>query len=154
MKKLIFSVSMLLSVSNAFSQWTTQAVDNGLDKPYKIAYCDSKETSTFYAKLEKTSKGMAFYVSGGYFCEDIILVDVSFQVKGEWKKYQFVGSTSSSKKTLFIIDDLTTQTCFEDFKSATDMVMRINDKVCGNDDYSFSMSNSTSSYNFVFNQDK
>jgi hypothetical protein len=154
MRKLIFSVSMLLSVSNAFSQWMTKAVDNGLDNPYKIAYCDSKQTDTFYAKLEKTSKGTAFYVSGGYFCEDAILVDLAFKVDGEWKKYQFVGYTSSSKKSLFIIDDLTTQTCLEDFKSATDMVMRINDNVCGSDDYTFNMANSTSSYNFVFNQNK
>jgi hypothetical protein len=152
MRKLIFSVSMLLSISNAFSQWVNKSVDNGLDTPYKIAYCDSKQTTTFYAKLEKSTNGMAFYVSGGYFCEDAILVDLAFKVNGEWKKYQFVGTTSSSKSSLFIIDDLTTDACFEHFKSATDMVMRINDNVCGSDDYTFNMTNSTNSYNFVYNQ--
>jgi len=154
MRRLIFSVSMLLSVSNAFSQWVTKAIDNGLDNPYKIAYCDSKLSDSFYAKMEKSQSKMAFYVSGGFFCEDAILVDVAFKVNGEWKKYQFVGTTSSTKKTLFIIDDLTTSTCFEDFKSATDMVMRISDNVCGSEDYSFNMANSTNAYNFVNNQNK
>ena len=154
MKKSIFSIALLLLSGKAFGQWVNKSVDNGLDNPYKIAYCDSKQSSMFYAKLEKTSKGTAFYVSGGYFCEDAILVDVSFKVNEEWKKYQFVGTTSSSKKSLFIIDDLTSQTCFEDFKSATDMFMRIKDNVCGSDDYTFNMTNSTNSYNFVFNQNK
>lgn len=142
----------MLLMSKAFGQWTTKAVDNGLDKPYKIAYCDSKQTSTFYAKLEKTSVGVAFYVSGGYFCEDEILVDLGLKVNNEWKKYQYVGKASSSKKTLFIISDITQSDSFSDFKLATDMVIRINDNVCGSDDYNFNMLNSTSSYNYVFNQ--
>lgn len=154
MKKSIFSIATLMLSGVAFGQWKTESVDNGLDTPYKIAYCDSKQTSTFYAKLEKTSLGMAFYVSGGYFCENKILVDLGLKVNGEWKKYQFVGEPSSSKKTLFIIDDLTSETCFQDFKSASEMVMRINDYVCGSDDYTFNMTNSTSSYNYVFNQNK
>jgi len=145
---------MLLSVSNVFSQWVTKAIDNGLDNPYNIAYCDSKQSDSFFAKMEKTSDGVAFYVSGGYFCEDVILVDVGFKVSGEWKKYQFVAKTSSTQKTLFIIDNLTTSECFEDFKLATDLVMRINDRLCGSEDYTFSMTNSTSSYNFVNNQNK
>lgn len=149
MKKSIFSISMLLASTSLFGQWLTQSVDNGLDAPYNIAYCDSKETSTFYAKLEKTSKGIAFYVSGGYFCDEIMVVDAGFKVNGEWKKYKFTGELSSSKKTVFLLDDLTSSTCFEDFKNATDLVIRINDVTCGKSDYTFSMTNSTNSYNFV-----
>jgi hypothetical protein len=154
MKRLIFSVSMLLSVSNAFSQWVTKAVDNGLDNPYKIAYCDSKETSTFYAKLEKTTLGMGFYVSGGYFCDDYSYVDISFLIGAEWKRYRYLGKKSTSSETLFILDDITTTDCFEDFKKASSMIMRINDDTCGADIYRFTMTNSTSAYNFVFNQVK
>jgi hypothetical protein len=38
MKKLLFTLILLLSISSAYSQWSFQNVSNDFDEPYRIAY--------------------------------------------------------------------------------------------------------------------
>jgi hypothetical protein len=153
MKKLILSVSTtLLMTSSVFSQWITKSVGEGSEK-YNIAYCDSKETENVFCKLERTSKGeMLFYLSGGYFCEDEIDVTLDFLIGTKWEQFEFKALKSSTSKTLFIVFDINTSRCFESFKKCSSLLIGINDETCGAEFYTFSMVNSTKSYEFVNNQ--
>jgi hypothetical protein len=153
MKKSILSVSMFLMTSSLFSQWVNLTAGEGSAK-YNIAYCDSKETPTVYCKLEKSDDEILFYLSGGYFCEDYIDVTVDFLVNLKWEQFKFQAIRSESAKTLFIIDNITLSSCFESFKKSSSMIIGINDLTCGYDFYTFSMTNSTKSYDFVLKQIK
>ena len=153
MKKSILSVSMLLMTSSLFSQWVTLTAGEGSEK-YNIAYCDSKETPNVYCKLEKSNDEILFYLSGGYFCEDFIDVTVDFLVNLKWEQFEFRATKSESSKTLFIIDNIILSRCFESFKKSSSMIIGINDLTCGAEFYTFSMANSTKSYDFVLKQIK
>jgi hypothetical protein len=132
-------------------QWVNKSVENGLDDPYKTSYCDSKETTTVYLKLEMVDNKIALYVKGGYFCDEEIYVETAFLVDGKYEKYNFNGITINNDILVFI-GNLGAETCFETFKKSTLMIVRSNDKTCGSDIYSFDMKNSSSAYNFVLNQ--
>ena len=152
MKKLILSVSTtLLITSSVFSQWIQKSVGEGSEK-YKIAYCDSKETPNVYCKLEKANGEMLFYLSGGYFCEDEIDVTLDFLIGTKWEQFEFKALKSTTSKTLFIIENITASSCFESFKKCSTLLIGIKDFTCGAEFYTFSMTNSTKSYDFVNNQ--
>lgn len=146
---LLFLFTLTTAIANA--QWITKTVDNGLDPVYKIAYC-SNTSSTALIKLEQTEEGVAFYLTGGYHCDDYPSVDVAIMVNGDPKRYSFSGTKSSDGTTVFIVMNLLDpeQSDFlKDFKRGTSIVMRINETHCESDYYKFSMANSTKAISFM-----
>lgn len=156
MKKLILSVGMALTFNNAFGQWVNKFVDNGFDEPYKICYNSAKNDDDVLAKLEFAdydgSGRIIFYIQGGYFCGETIKADISFLVNGVYEKYSTNGDVASDHESLFLIHDLRNDIILENFKKASMMKIRINDDICGEEIYTFSMTGSTSAYNYVLNQ--
>lgn len=147
MKKITLLLAILFTSIASFSQWTFKTVNNGLDEPYKIAY--SKSDNSTVLKLEKTSNGIAFYIQGGYHCEEYPSVDLSFNVAGEYKRYSLSAYTSSDREAVFLIDDLLSSEILEDFKKSSELTIRINETYCHSDLYKFSMSKSESALNFI-----
>lgn len=145
MKTLLMTIGLVLSYT-ASAQWVSKTVDNGLDDPYKIAYTESGGR---FLKLENIDGKILFYLDGGYTCEERVNVDLSFMVKGEYKKYSFYAVTSEDSKAVFMMTNLLTQDCLEDFKASTTVKMRVNDVTCGAEIYEFKMSGSTAALNFM-----
>ena len=146
MKKVILSVGLMLSFySNA--QWVKENVDNGFDEPYNICY--TAENNGAILKLENVNGSIYFYLSGGYYCEEKLIVDISFMVNGTFKKYVEVASVSESNDIVWINDDLMNSEMINDFKSCSLVKLRVNDAVCDSETYSFSMSGSTSAITFI-----
>ena len=103
MKRVILSVGLMLSFySNA--QWVKENVDNGFDEPYNICY--TAENNGAILKLENVNGSIYFYLSGGYYCEEKLIVDISFMVNGTFKKYVEVASVSESNDIVWINNDL------------------------------------------------
>ena len=102
MKKLFFTFTVLFSVSIAYSQWTYERVDNGFDEPYRIAY--TKANNDCILKLENVDGEIAFYIQGGYFCDEEPYVEMSFLVGSEYHKFYVYGTKNNDSKVVFIMD--------------------------------------------------
>ena len=94
-------------------------------------------------------KEVAFYLSGGYHCDDNPLVDIVFYIGETPKKYQIEGSISTNNSTIFFIDDLTTHEMKADFLKASTVKIRINESHCNDDHYVFNMGNSKAAYQYM-----
>ena len=73
-------------------------------------------------------------------------------VDGAYQKYSFLGMTSSDKKTVFIVLNILDEDqrqFLSDFKSASSMVMRINETNCSDDYYKFNMTGSSVAVKFM-----
>jgi hypothetical protein len=151
MKKLLLAlVTVTLFTTTSFSQWVSKKIDNGFDTPYYIAYTQDGQNA--YLKLENY-KGIAFYMGGVYICDESVTVDISFMVNGEYQKYYLTGNVSENRKTLFMVDDLNSDPEFlADFKAASSVRIRVNDKTCDTEIYEFKMTGSTAAFNTVTNQ--
>lgn len=147
MKKMILTVATVLTIGIVNAQWTKKTVNNGLDEPYKIAYTEVNNGG--FLKLEGDTSGVAFYVSGGYYCEDSPLVNISFLVNNQWVKHSVWGNTTSDNKTVFLTFDLENEVFIKDFLNATSVKIRINETYCDNETYQFNMSGSTAAFNFI-----
>jgi hypothetical protein len=135
---------------NSLAQWKVDKIDNGFDTPYYIAYTQDGQNA--YLKLENY-KGIAFYMGGIYVCDESVIVDISFMVNGEYQKYYLTGNVSENRKTLFMVDDLNSDPEFlADFKAASSIRIRVNDKTCDTEIYEFKMTGSTAAFNTVTNQ--
>jgi hypothetical protein len=135
---------------NLLAQWKVDRIDNGFDTPYYIAYTQDGQNA--YLKLENY-KGIAFYMGGVYVCDESVVVDISFMVNGEYQKYYLTGTVSDNRKTLFMVDDLNSDAEFlADFKAASSVRIRVNDKTCDTEIYEFKMTGSTAAFNRVTNQ--
>jgi hypothetical protein len=149
MKKLLVLISVSLFSFSALSQWLVKKIDNGFDTPYKIAYTDDGQSA--FLKLENY-KGIAFYISGVYVCDESVTVDISFLVSGEYQKYTTTGNVSENHKAVFMVDDLNSDAEFlADFKAASSVRIRINDTTCDSEIYEFKMTGSTAAYNAISN---
>lgn len=151
MKRFNLLTALLLLTNWSYSQWITRHIDNGLDKPYRIAYCEDVKGNGFL-KLEESDYTIAFYVTGGYHCSEKPIIDLAFKVKDEYTRYTIVGKKSRDSKTVFIIMDLTEEeqkNFLNDFLNASSMVMRINEETCTDDYYAFDMTNSTKAFYFM-----
>jgi hypothetical protein len=96
-------------------------------------------------------KEIAFYLSGGYHCDESLYVDIVFYVAGNPKKYQVEGSTSKDRTTVFLVDDLNTHEMKDDFLKASSVKLRFNESHCENDYFEFNMSNSKAAFQFMMN---
>jgi hypothetical protein len=149
MKKLLLALATVtLFTTTSFSQWVSKKIDNGFDTPYYIAYTQDGQDA--FLKLENY-KGIAFYISGVYICDESVGVDISFLVNGEYQKYYTTGNVSDNRKTVFMVMILI-QIFLADFKAASVVRIRINDTTCDTEIYEFKMTGSTSAFNTVSNQ--
>ena len=94
-------------------------------------------------------KEIAFYLSGGYHCDDNPLVDIVFYIGETPKKYQIEGSISTNNSTIFFIDDLSTHEMKADFLKASTVKIRVNESHCNDDHYVFNMGNSKAAYQYM-----
>lgn len=148
MKKLIFTIGMFMSL-NANAQWVSKTIDNGFDKPTKIAYTEDGQKP--YLKIEEFEGKAVLIFKGVYFCDSPIFVEMSYQVNGENKKYGTVAELNDAETTAFISWDLQSEEYFNDFKNSTSVKIRITDTGVCNDNpiYTFKMNGSTAAFNFV-----
>lgn len=150
LNKLALIFCLLLSFESQ-AQWVAKNVNNGIDDPYRIAYCKSQD-KTAILKLEKVDSTVAFYLSGGYHCDESTTVDIGLTVGTEIKRYSFDVWVSSDKKTVFILDNIKAEENAEflkDFQKSTKLSIRINESHCSDDYYSFLMTGSTNALNFI-----
>ena len=147
MKNLLFILGILLCL-NTNAQWINKTVNNSFDKPYKICYTSLKQND--FLKLENSGGEIAFYMQGGYYCDESVVIDLAFIVNGVSKNFSVTGSSSSDKEALWIINDLLDYPdILAAFKACTTLKIRINDSTCGTEIHSFNMSGSTSAINFI-----
>ena len=149
MKKTIFTIATLLVANLSIAQWTNKSVDNGFDEPYKI--CHTRKNNGSILKLENVYGSTALYLQGGYFCDKVPFVDLSFLVNNKWVKYSIIGFTNDEKDCVFLSDFLQESEFFMSFLNCTSMKIRVNDD-CGmpvTEIYEFNMSGSTSAFNFI-----
>jgi hypothetical protein len=151
MKKLLLALATVtLFTTTSFSQWISKKIDNGFDTPYYIAYTQDGQNE--FLKLENY-KGIAFYMGGVYICDESVSVDILFLVNNEYQKYNIKGNVSDNRKTLFMVDDLNSDSEFlADFKAASSVRIRVNDTTCDTEIYEFKMTGSTAAFNTVTNQ--
>jgi hypothetical protein len=148
--RLIVTLLFISIISCISAQWKVKKVDNGFDTPFTVAYTD--DAQSVFLKLENY-KGVAFYLSNTYVCEETLMVDVSFLVNGEYSKYSVEANVSENKKIVFLFDDLSSEPdVLKDFKACTLMKIRVNDNTCDTEIYEFKMSGSTAAYDAVLKQ--
>jgi hypothetical protein len=148
MKTVIFIFSLFISL-NLSAQWVYKTITDGFDDPYKIAYTDNPTGA--YLKLENVGGKIAFYVKGGYFCDDQVSYDFVFQLGEEVYKASGIGVTNSSNDIVFFTADLLNEE-YETvnwFKKCSKLKIRINESYCTNSYFEFNMSKSTSALDFM-----
>ena len=147
MKKIILSVASMMVLSVGHSQWSYKTVDNGFDNPYRIAY--SNQNNGAILKLEKVGDEVAFYILGGYYCDENPIVDLVFVVNGKDVKFYSESHTSSDNEAVFIMDNILTSNLLDPFKNCTSIRVRVNESYCDTKVYSFNMKGSTAALNFI-----
>ena len=147
MKKIINFIVAILIVGTVNAQWSFKTVSNGFDDPYKIAYTPENNGAAAYMLFVDST--VVLSIDGGYYCEEKLIVDISFMVNGTFKKYVEVATVSESNDIVWINDDLMNSEMINDFKSCSLVKLRVNDAVCDSETYSFSMSGSTSAIIFI-----
>jgi hypothetical protein len=147
MKKLILSLALFTSLSQVKAQWTYKKIDNGFDEAYKIAWTETNNSG--YLKLENVDGKIAFYISGGYYCEDAPTVDLVFVVDGQNKKYSIQAIKSDNSKSVFLTWDLNAESFAEDFKKSSTCKVRVNESYCTSEVYSFDMTSSKTALDFM-----
>ncbi len=149
MKKNILTLGALIIANLSMAQWINKSVNNGFDEPYRI--CHTTENNGAILKLENVDGEIAFYLQGGYFCDDNPTVNISFLVNNEWIKYTTEATKGDQSNALFLVDDMNISDAIVDFVKATSVKIRVNESHCATKYYQFSMSGSTSAYKFIRN---
>lgn len=145
-------------ILNVNAQWVVKNTDNGFDDPYKYAY--SSEPKNRFIKIEPYDAfepKILFFLGGEYYCGNgPVLIELSFQVNGQNKKYSRICNlfTIEEDDYALISENLMNEDFLSDFKASNTMKVRINDYDCESDDniqtvYTFSMSGSTAALKFV-----
>lgn len=148
MKKTIFTIATLLVANLSIAQWSNKSVDNGFDEAYKI--CHTRKNNGSILKLENVYGSTALYLQGGYFCDEVPYVELSFLVNNKWVKYSIIGFTNGERDAVFLSDFLQESDFFMSFLNCTSLRIRINDDYpCATEIYEFNMSGSTSAFNFI-----
>lgn len=125
---------------------------NNLDANQKISKAmELIDKNKNQKPIQKKVKEVAFYLSGGYHCDEEIPVDISFLVGGTYKKYSVTGIKSENSTVVFLVDDLTTDAMKEDFFKASSVKMRFNESYCESDYFEFKMTGSKAAYNYICN---
>ena len=161
MKKILVVLMMCIVSIMSFGQFSYKVVNNGFDEPFKKAICYSASNSPDKGilSLEEGVTNPRLYITGLYFCDDVFLVEASFDNN---HRYCLSGKKSSNSKYIhiepycmeFIMDN--SLLCHEewdnfwnDMKNCSIVKFRINETHCETDIYYFSLKNSTSAIKFV-----
>lgn len=132
-----------------------QAIKTKIDNSRKANIDLLQRAMKFYESGPETKtefkwvKEIAFYLSGGYHCDDVIDVDLVFFVGSEAKKYKLEAYKSNDNKTVFLVDDLNTHEIKSDFFKASLVKIRLNESHCDDDIYQFKMTNSSAAFQFI-----
>lgn len=148
MKK-VYCMLLLCSLSFfSLSQWTFKKVNNDFDEPYMIAFTQTNNGA--WLKLEALdNKEIAFYIKGGYYCDETVLVDFVFMVNGQPEKYSLWCPVGSKSDAIFFTFDLANSVFFNSFLKSSVLKIRVTEDVCKDEYYTFSMTNSRNAYNFL-----
>jgi hypothetical protein len=149
MKNLFFTLTFLFSIFYASSQWSYERVDNGFDDPYRIAY--TKVNNNAILKLENVGGSIAFYLQGKYFCDPYPMVEMSFLVGSEYKKFYVEGVLNDDSDCIFLLNDINGSNILDAFKSCSIMKLRVNDTDCSTEIYTFNMTKSSSAFTYILN---
>ena len=148
MKTLTLIFFLLLSLTS-YSQWVYKTITDGFDDPYKIAYTDNPTGA--YLKMENVDGKIAFYIKGGYFCDDQVTYDFVFQLGQEVYKVSGIGLKSESSDMIFFTPNLLDEEfqTVDWFKKCSKLKIRINETYCSTEYYEFNMSKSSSALDFM-----
>lgn len=161
-KYLLLAMAVLVfSCTDALAQWQTKTVNNHLDDPYRIAYCKDVSRNT-YLKLERVihcdmrdslfvcDTQVALYITGGYYCDDNLVVDLGFVVGNDSRRFSVTGTKSGDAETVFILDDLRAdKDVLAAFQQCSSLVVRVNESHCDDDYYKFNMTGSFRALRFI-----
>ena len=148
MKTLTLIFFLLLSLTS-YSQWVYKTITDGFDDPYKIAYTDNPTGA--YLKMENVDGKIAFYIKGGYFCDDQVTYDFVFQLGQEVYKVSGIGLKSQSSEIIFFTSNLLDEEfqTVDWFKKCSKLKIRINESYCTTEYYEFNMSKYSSALDFM-----
>jgi hypothetical protein len=153
----IVFVLLLTQTLQVNAQWISKKTDNGFDEPFYYAYVNSTDQNN-YLRLERYNdgfeEGIVFFVGGEYYCSDeMVFIELSFQVNGINKKYSRSCIIHASENPIAVIStEINKEDFLKDFKSCTTMKIRITDNDCETSPqviYTYNMSGSTAALNFV-----
>lgn len=148
MKKVINLVLAVLITGCINAQWSYKLVNNGFDEPYKMATTPINNSAYMY--MLNLDSAVVLSVTGGYYCDDYPTVDVVLTVNGVDKKFQFESYKSKSSDIIYITWDMDENPEFvNDFRSASNIKLRINESYCTTEVYTFNMSKSKAAYEFI-----
>lgn len=148
MKKVINLVLAVLTVGTLNAQWTYKTVNNGFDKPYKVAYTPENNGAEAYMLF--VDSAVILEINGGYYCDDRPYVDVVLVVNGVDSKFEFESYKGSSSDVVYITWDMALYPEFLDaFKLASIMRVRIKESYCTTEVYTYKMTNSKAAFEYM-----
>lgn len=151
MKK-IFMALMLCFVSIVgFGQWTVRNINNEFGEKYIVAYTETN--NYMFLKIESFIGYPYLLIYGGYFCDDVAYIDISFFRNNQWHPYKIRGEKSSDSN-YYILDYKDTfwqEDFLQDFLNSTKCKIRIRQDYCNMKISEFSMTGSTKAINTFFN---
>lgn len=148
MKKVINLVLAVLTVGTINAQWAYKTVNNGFDKPYKLAYTPENNGASAY--MLYLDSAVVLEISGGYYCDEEPSVDVVLVVNGVDNKFEFEGYKGSTSDVIYITWDMASNPEFLNaFRLASTMRVRINESYCTTEVYSYKMTNSKTAYDYM-----
>lgn len=153
MKTIIFTLA-LLCANSVTAQWTFKEITDGFDDPYRVAFTESYESA--YLKLENVDGKIAFFVKGGFYCDESLTCDFVFSNATENYKTSLIGITSSAKDIVFFTFDLfgESEEFVTWFKKCSKVKIRIIESHCTTNYYDFSMGKSSTALDFMLNKNK
>jgi hypothetical protein len=148
MKKVINLVLAVLITGCINAQWSYKLVDNGFDEPYRIATTPINNSA--YAYMLNLDSAVVLAITGGYYCDDYPTVDVVLTVNGIDKRFQFDSYKSKSSDIIYITWNMGENPEFvNDFRTASNMKLRINESYCTTEVYTYKMTSSKAAYDYV-----
>ena len=150
MKRIFLFATAVLTAGTLNAQWSFKTVNNGFDKPYKVAYTPGNNGAEAYMLFVDSS--VVLEISGGYYCDEEPNVDVVLVVNGVDNKFEFEGYKGSTSDVVYLTWDMELHPEFLNaFKLASIMRVRINESSCDNAIYTYKMTSSKAAFDYVRN---
>lgn len=150
MKRIFLFATAVLTVGTLNAQWSFKTVNNGFDKPYKVAYTPGNNGAEAYMLFVDSS--VVLEISGGYYCDEEPNVDVVLVVNGVDNKFEFKGYKGSTSHVVYLTWDMELHPEFLNaFKLASIMRVRINESSCANAIYTYKMTSCKAAFDYVKN---
>lgn len=147
MKKIFLTILISASSFVANSQFQNHVFNNDFDGDYKLSY--SLDNNNNLLKLENIYGNISLYITSNYFCEEDPMVDLVFFCYDGNYKFNVQGYKSKDAKTIFLTFDLENSEFLKYFFNGTKVKIRVNDNICENQYFEFSLKNSTNAFKFI-----